>query len=157
MESKELMVKEIKDIHTSIVARSESETVDTGADIAQIVMIIEKYLKDGLQLSDLVAILELQGIVTEVLRDAQMALAGVVDALASSTVQMAIDISNEVKRRGEPGKITNFVLGFYFVAATSYRASDQILAIGDAQKDSILSYIKGDLVVPSDTSELAIK
>lgn len=133
-------VEEIQAIIGTINTRAElqavdAEAVDTGADIVQLAQIMEVQFGDGFQWPDLFGLIPAQPIVNELIRDFLIAVGAVAKTAPDLTVELALMIYEEAKRRGPLGAVSRQICRFFYWAATSYDTGDQILDLVNTQKD----------------------
>lgn len=104
---------------------SNAEVVDSIADILGFGLLVEKQLGDGFQLTDLLALLQGEQVVREIVRDLPVFLdefgklpaATVVDSLESA-------IARATNAEGQPGKVMTFVIDFLRQSAVTYQFAD---------------------------------
>lgn len=146
----ELAFQETVEIIEVVKGRAVNEVVDSGSDLVQIIQILERLLKDGFQIVDIIGFVELQPIATEFWRDLGVTATQILTALPGETLQAAIDINKESKRRGAIGKISGFVLGVFYTLASGYVGADMALQIFNAQKSNVEALVNGTLVIPDE-------
>lgn len=116
------------------------EVVDTITDVLQVGQSLEAVLGDGFQITDLFALLSVQGNVNEVIRDFQE-FADQFVKLDKDTAKAAIlEVKNNV---GETGKVTTFILRGLWVLANTYSNALTIYEVSQNNVDLFKDLIAG--------------
>ena len=127
-----------------------AEIVDSVADVLTAGIIIEQELKDGFQFQDLLAALQVQPIVTEVVNDApvfvEQFLALKPETATAAILEAKARLENEGKRLG---KVTNFILKGLYSLATSYAFAYNAYLGAQNQYLMFQTLIKGGEVFPN--------
>ena len=126
-----------------------SEVVDSIADALEAGIIIEKELKDGFQLTDLLAALQIQPNVSEIVNDIPVFLEQFVQ-LNGDTAKAAIveARANVIARGREFGKVTNAIIKFLYVVANNYEFALDSYVKGQNQYLLWQTFLKGGDIFP---------
>lgn len=128
---------------------SYDEVEDTIADVLTAGIIIESQLKDGFQYQDLLAVLQLNPIASEVYRDAPAFFEQFTKLNPETALAAVIGAKNRLLSQGKQlGKVTQFILNFLFVGANNY--SFAIRSYQEGQRQYLLwqTLLKGGEVFP---------
>jgi len=130
------------------------EVVDSIGDAVEAGIIIEETLEDGFQFQDLLAALQVQPKVNEIINDVPVFLEQFVQLNADTAKAAVVEARNRILAQGKPmGKVTNFIIKFLYVAANNYGFALQTYQNGQTQYLLWQSLINGGEVFP-DTGQV---
>lgn len=131
------------------------EVVDSIADALEVGVILEDVLEDGFQFQDIIAALQVQPKVNEIVNDVPVFVQEFLQLNADTAKAAVIEARNRVLAQGRPmGKVTNWIVNFLFVAANNYGFALNTYQGGQTQYLMWQSLINGGDVFPPTTDRL---
>lgn len=128
---------------------ADAELIDTAADAIQVIQIIESALSDGFQfMEDIIKLSQIQPIVTEIIRDAGLALQGLKRIDPDVAPEIGRSIAVEARRRGPLGPISTWMINGLYMAGTTYDDIDNVIEQLNTTKERYASFFRGEDVVP---------
>ena len=113
------------------------EVVDTITDAIGVGIIIEKELQDGFQFQDILALLQVQPVVNEIINDVPTFVSEFQKLTGETAEKAVLEARQRLIAQGYKfGQVTNFIIRSLYALATSYKFGRQ--AYESAQRQVLL-------------------
>lgn len=126
------------------------EVIDSISDLLESGIIIESTLKDGFQISDILAVLQVQPKLQEIYNDVPVFVEQFLKLKGSDATAAVIAAKERITAGGavQLGKVTGFILNLLFVAASNYSFAESTYIDGQRQYLLWKQLIAGNQVLP---------
>lgn len=128
---------------------SFDEVQDSISDVLEAGIIIEEELKDGFQIEDLLAVIQVQDDIREVIKDAPIFFEQFTKLTGQTAVAAVLGARSRILAQGkEFGKVTSFIIRLLFMLATSYGFVSEVYLKGRDQFLLIQTFLQGGEIFP---------
>lgn len=127
------------------------EVVDTLTDAIAIGIVVERELQDGFQFQDILALLQVQPIINEIINDVPVFVGEFMNLNGTTAVNAVIEARERIKAQGyEFGDVTNFIIRSLYTLATSYKFGIEAYNQAQAQVLLFQNLVRGGAVFPDE-------
>lgn len=146
------MKKDLQKLKIVIPVNAQyDEVIDSIADALEAGIIIEEQLSDGFQFQDLLAALQVQPKVQEIVNDVPVFLEQFMQLNPETAKAAVLEARQRILSSGRTfGKVTNFIIRFLFVAANNYGFALQTYQGGQNQYMMWQALIGGGAIFPEE-------
>lgn len=128
-----------------------AEVVDSVSDLLEAVQVLAKSLSDGFQVQDILAVLEAQPKLNEVVVDFPVFLKELIKLNKETSLMAVMESRVRLKAQGPLHPWTNHALRFLFVVAKGYGFVVDSYQGGEAQYMLIQALVNGSPLFPDET------